>query len=167
MPKQYGQEIIMSSEEKSSDMEKLLDALVDHMEESSIESISSNPEAHPKIVANGFHPIAENWDVSMGQPVSIRYCKDNKTYLGFFIGDLVTNAHIYHVKKDDSYEVYPSRNPGFFVPDLHGVIMGYESWWSPINSEEELKEITDDDIQNVWYVKALKIMEKKVNVNDQ
>jgi hypothetical protein len=30
-----------------------------------------------------------------------------------------------------------------------------------IKSEAELKAITDEDIQNVWYVKALKQLESK------
>ncbi|SME48916.1 hypothetical protein BACERE00183_04191 [Bacillus cereus] len=35
------------------------------------------------------------------------------------------------------------------------IIYGAGSWWGKINSEEELKEITDADINDVWYVKML------------
>jgi hypothetical protein len=45
--------------------------------------------------------------------------------------------------------------------------MGYESWWGQINSPEELKAITDVDIQNVWYVKALKEMAEKKATQDE
>lgn len=34
--------------------------------------------------------------------------------------------------------------------------MGYESWWGFIKTVEDFQEITDEDISNVWYVKALK-----------
>lgn len=33
-----------------------------------------------------------------------------------------------------------------------------ESWWALIKGPEHLKEITDGDIQSVWYVQALKAM---------
>lgn len=44
--------------------------------------------------------------------------------------------------------------------DLQRIIFGAESWWGIIESLEELKDITDDDINNIWYVKALKAMHK-------
>jgi len=47
-------------------------------------------------------------------------------------------------------------NPAIFVFDLNEIIFGYESWWGVIESEKQLKEITNDVIDNVWYVKALK-----------
>jgi hypothetical protein len=50
---------------------------------------------------------------------------------------------------------------GTYVPDLDRVVWGYESWWGVIKGPEELKEITDEDIQNVWYVKAMKQMSER------
>ena len=44
-------------------------------------------------------------------------------------------------------------NPAIFVPELGKIIFGMESWWGRIKSEEELKDITDGDIENVWHVK--------------
>lgn len=38
------------------------------------------------------------------------------------------------------------------------IIFGMESWWSRIKSEKELMDITNDDIEDVWYVKMLKGM---------
>jgi len=34
--------------------------------------------------------------------------------------------------------------------------MGCGSWWGAIDNEEDLKDITDSDIENVWYVQLLK-----------
>ena len=48
------------------------------------------------------------------------------------------------------------HNPAIYVPELGKVIYGMESWWHAIKDEKELKDITDNDIDNVWYVKALK-----------
>ena len=39
------------------------------------------------------------------------------------------------------------------MPELGKIIFGMESWWGRIKSEEELKDITDGDIENVWHVK--------------
>ncbi len=54
-----------------------------------------------------------------------------------------------------------SPNPAIFVFDLKKVIYGYESWWGEIKSEEDFRKITDLDINNLWYVKALKELLKK------
>lgn len=51
-------------------------------------------------------------------------------------------------------------NPAIFVPDLNRVVWGMESWWGPIESKEKLHQITDEDISNVWYVKAAKEFNK-------
>jgi hypothetical protein len=49
-------------------------------------------------------------------------------------------------------------NPAIFVFELNKIVFGAESWWGVIENEDELKKIkiTQDDIDNVWYVKALK-----------
>ena len=54
-----------------------------------------------------------------------------------------------------------ATNPAIYVFDLQRIIFGAESWWGIIENPEELKDITDDDINNIWYVKALKAMYKE------
>jgi hypothetical protein len=94
--------------------------------------------------------------------VKVRPCGEeykNKTYLGFYIGDLALGSSL--SIKDDKIQVEFSRyNPAIFVPELRKVIYGCESWWCEIKGESELASITDEDIQNVWYVKLLKEMNK-------
>lgn len=90
--------------------------------------------------------------------VKIRPCGDeykDKTFLGFYLGDMATALG---VKTDgDNFRAYAAgHNPAIFVPKLGKVIFGYESWWGEIKSKEELSDITDEDIENVWYVKLLK-----------
>jgi len=93
----------------------------------------------------------------MGALVKVRPCGEeygNKTYLGFLIGEIALGSSITTI--DDKIQLnFSSYNPAMFVPELKKVIYGAGSWWSEIESEEELKEITNDDIENVWYVKLL------------
>jgi hypothetical protein len=77
------------------------------------------------------------------------------------LGEIGIQHNVFYNPEEKQLAVYFGSNPAIFVPDLNKVIFGYESWWGEIKSPEELREITDDDIQNVWYVKALKMLEAK------
>jgi hypothetical protein len=94
----------------------------------------------------------------MGDLVKVRYCKDNKTYLGIHLGDGITGNRISHSNQTDVLEISPDTNPAIFVPALKKIVYGYESWWGKIESEEDFKDISDQDIDNVWYVQLLKGM---------
>lgn len=102
---------------------------------------------------------ASRESVAVGTSVAIRPVKDNpekKTYLGVYLGDLPIKSATttYHLKtKELTFLV--ATNPAIFVPDLNLVVWGYESWWGPLRNRDQLRQITDGDIQNVWYVKAL------------
>ena len=95
-----------------------------------------------------------------GAFVSVRSVGDDKkTYLGIFLGEIAMDAFVY--PEDEKDGIIPAmyyNNPVMFVPDLNKVIFGYESWWGEIESEDQLRQITDDDIENVWCVRALKVM---------
>jgi hypothetical protein len=97
---------------------------------------------------------------SIGYPVSIRPCADeyeNKTYLGFFLGYIAMSVDA-EARADGIALRFSRYNPAIFVPDLNKVIFGYESWWGRIESPEGLKEVTDEDIGNIWYVKGLRAL---------
>lgn len=99
-----------------------------------------------------------------GTLVKIRPCKEEyegKTYLGILLGDLPCGNGIMYFPKDKELSVNFICNPAIFVPDLKKIIFGYESWWGKIENEDELKDITDEDINNVWYVKLLNGINKK------
>jgi hypothetical protein len=91
----------------------------------------------------------------VGKWVSIRPCDTNKTYLGVYLGDLNAGPQVSWHAKTKILSVHPYKNPAIYVPDLKRVVWGMESWWGVIDKPEDLKKITDADIQNVWYVKAL------------
>lgn len=91
----------------------------------------------------------------VGSWVSIRPCDNEKTYLGVYLGYMMFNSnHHYHLKTK-VLKIVPFMNPAIYVPDLKRVVWGCESWWGIIRKPEELRKITDSDIQNVWYMKAL------------
>lgn len=105
----------------------------------------------------------DNWGVSKffryetGTLVKVKPCDDkynNKTYLGILIG-LVPLGVNYYVR-DKTLIAYPRTNPAIFIPELKEVVYGCGSWWGKIESEEDFKNITSEDIENTWYVKLLK-----------
>lgn len=96
----------------------------------------------------------------IGKFCRIRYCEDNKTYLGLFLGELPCGITITHNSDSKVLTTSYRNNPAIFVFELNKIVFGYESWWDFIENEEELREITDTEINNIWYVKALKQMGK-------
>lgn len=96
-----------------------------------------------------------------GEFVAVRPCGEKyegKTYFGILIGDMPASLGSSYNPKTHVLEVKAMTNPGIYVPELKEVIFGNASWWHKIESEEDLKEITIDDINNTWYVKLMKEM---------
>lgn len=108
-----------------------------------------------RIEVDSIMPPILDRDSKAGQFVSIRPVSDMKTYLGIYLGDLAT-SFAYKVEGEKFIMKRSGYNPAIFVPDLKKVVFGFESWWGEIESEEHLRQITNEDINNVWYVKALK-----------
>lgn len=105
-----------------------------------------------------------------GSLVQVRPCGKeygDKTYLGFLIGEIALGSSL-TIKEDKIQCNFAQHNPAIFVPELGKIIYGIESWWSVIKSTEQLKEITNDDIENTWYVKMWQaMMEKESKPQDQ
>lgn len=108
-----------------------------------------------------------------GSLAKIRPCGEEykgKTYLGIFLGDLPTNHYVTHNSESNILTVNSMTNPAIYVFELKKIIFGYESWWSVIESIEELEDITDEDINSVWYVQLAKAMiaknENENNLNE-
>lgn len=95
--------------------------------------------------------------------VKIRPCAkeyEGKTYVGILLGDLPISLCVRYDEESGKLSISPHQNPAIFVPELGKIIFGCESWWGRIKDTDELKDITDEDIDNVWYVKLLKGMNK-------
>lgn len=94
-----------------------------------------------------------------GAICKIRPCKEEyqgKTYLGIYLGELPIAITSSYNEESGVLTNRAMNNPAIFVPELETIIYGMESWWGEIESEEDLKEITQGDIDNQWYVQALK-----------
>jgi hypothetical protein len=141
----------------------LIGALSKAMEEDPIE-IESEFEYPMKISGIKKSPPKDINTHKTGSLVQIRPCSDkyeNKTYLGIYLGEFPLETIVGLHTKTDILSVMSHSNPAIFVPELKKVIFGCESWWGYIRSEEELKQITNKDIEDVWYVQLLKEMGKK------
>ncbi len=95
----------------------------------------------------------------VGKFVAVRPCAEeygNKTFLGIYLGQVATSPGCFYNKETGILEIgLWMHNPAIWVPDLKRIIFGMGSWWGMLNSPADLKQISDADIQNVWYVKAL------------
>lgn len=101
---------------------------------------------------------------AIGSMVSIRPVAEGykgKTFLGVYLGELPIDIVAGFQTKIKTLVVVTQINPAIFVPELNKIIYGIESWWGVIESEEQLRQITNDDIQNIWYVKALQELIEK------
>lgn len=94
--------------------------------------------------------------------VCIRPCAaefEGKTFLGLYLGDLARSMGCSINRKTGVLQVYAcGHNPAIWIPSLQRIVFGLESWWGPIESEDQLAEITDESIGKVWYVQATKAM---------
>jgi hypothetical protein len=105
--------------------------------------------------------------VKTGSLVAVRPCAEeygDKTYLGFFLGDVDIGVFVSHQKESKMLNISRDYNPAMFIPSLGKIIYGMGSWWTVIQNERELRAITDDDIDNVWYVKALKSLQEEPKI---
>lgn len=95
----------------------------------------------------------------IGKLVKIRPCGEKyngKTYLGISIGDYALGTSMSLPDERTVQLEFCHYNPATYVPELNEIIYGCGSWWSKIESIEELKDITDEDIESTWYVKLAK-----------
>jgi len=100
--------------------------------------------------------------IKVGTPVRVRPCfettghKPKTTYDGVFLGEMPCGMTSAYWPKIKELTVVSSCNPAMYVPALKRVVWGMESFWSRVDKETKDKDITDEDISNTPYVKALK-----------
>ena len=103
-----------------------------------------------------------------GDMVAVRPCAaeyENKTFLGVLIGDIALSIGA-TLDQDDVLTIRRQRyNPAIFIPEKNAVVYGCGSWWGKIESEDQLKNISDKDIESIWYVKALRQIEQNSSRN--
>ena len=98
---------------------------------------------------------------TVGCMVAVRPCGEEygeKTYLGIYLGELPIQIMTSYDPTTGVLTNSAMQNPGIFVPELKKIVYGCGSWWREIKSVDELKAITDEDIENTWYVQLLQNM---------
>ena len=90
---------------------------------------------------------------------------NGKTYLGIMIGDAALSSSV-SISEDSIVCDWSHYNPAILVPSINKVIYGIESWWSFIEDDEDLIDITDDEINNIWYIRLAKSIAKKDQVGE-
>lgn len=100
---------------------------------------------------------------NIGDLVAVRPCtkmKGKTTFLGIYLGELPQCIMHRFNEQTGVLKAETLDNPAIFVPELKKIVWGSGSWWHRIKSEEQLREITDEDINNTWYVKMAKELSK-------
>lgn len=93
---------------------------------------------------------------------------NNLTYLGIYLGELPKGIRGAVDLAGSSITFgYSYGNPAIFVPALQKTVMGYESWWSVLEKPEDMQKITDQTIQDQWYVKAARAMFEDQHARDE
>lgn len=85
---------------------------------------------------------------------------EGKSYLGFYLGDFPIGILTSYNEETGILSNHTMNNPAIFVPELKKIIYGMESWWREIHSIEDFKGISEEDIENVWYVRMLREMKQ-------
>ena len=78
-----------------------------------------------------------------------------------YLGDLPIGITSSYDEKTGILSNGTINNPAIFVPELKKIVYGVGSWWREIKGIEEFKGISKEEIENTWYVKLLKGMEKE------
>lgn len=100
-----------------------------------------------------------------GDMVAVRPIREEyggRTYLGVLMGEIAQSTSVRITKAGQVQFDASMHNPAIFVPELSTVIFGNASWWGAIRDADHLREITDEDIDGVWYVRALKEIIERV-----
>lgn len=97
----------------------------------------------------------------IGEPCAVRICgKEHagKTYFGIHLGELP--RYITASYREDTKELTQGvmENPAILVPELKTIIFGDSSYWKVLEKPEDFSEITDQDIEAQWYVRAAREM---------
>lgn len=84
-----------------------------------------------------------------------------KSYIGIYLGELPFSIYTSFDDKTGILKNQTMNNPAIFVPELKKIIYGCESWWRKIERIEDFRGISEEDIQNTWYVQLLKGLKTK------
>lgn len=117
------------------------------------------------VTVGGIHfegTLVENLRGKANRLVRIRPCAAEyagKTFLGLYLGELARSVGCSYDRESTVLGIYlGGHNPAIWVPSLARIIFGCESWWAVVESEAQLQEISDETIDGIWYLQALKAL---------
>jgi hypothetical protein len=115
------------------------------------------------VTISGIHfegKLVEDWRHKANRLVRVRPCGDEfggKTFLGLYLGEMARIVGCTHNRESGVLHIFVGgHNPSIWIPSRQQVVFGFESWWGLLESEAQLREISDETIDGVWYVQAMK-----------
>lgn len=123
------------------------------------------------IVMREQYPLDNNESLNRAKPgdlVAVRLAGEEGTHLGIYLGGARHRLYAKFEKATGILELMNAGdNPAMFVFELGRVVYGFQSWWKKIESIDQFKQITNQDIEGTWYVQMLKHMESKREEKDK
>lgn len=93
--------------------------------------------------------------------VKVRPCAkeyNNKTFVGILINYWYPCSESFSINRETKKLKIRLgiSNPLIYIPELNIFVRGYNSWWGEISDINNYSPITNDVIDNLWYVKMAK-----------
>ena len=120
--------------------------------------------SHPHFKNNSieYHCVVDGWEDDKVRICKKGECESCQKFKSKYVEYPITVHEIENKPIDTSGLGINStmNNPAIFVPELKKIIYGCESWWKTIRSVDEFSKISNEDINNTWYVKLLQSMDQ-------
>lgn len=88
----------------------------------------------------------------IGKLAKIRYCVDNKDYIGVYLGMLPCTPIVQYNSKEEKLIVTTINNAALYVPELKKIVFGNESFWSIISDDEQNQYVSDEEIKRFFTI---------------
>lgn len=99
----------------------------------------------------------EPWNISFA-PVKVWICGDEKTYFGIYLGCFPWQLCAGYNPNDGMLTVDAIDNACILLPLQRRTVYGAECWWSRIDPDEDLSDITGAEIDGQWYAQLAKAL---------
>lgn len=159
-PKEHGRHYCAPDEAKTVGDRWKMKQEIDPKDCENCQRFRSRYIEYPLTITNLDIKKPEPWGIHPGL-CKVRIAGEKETHLGIYIGEIPRYTSASFNEKSGTLKISTACNPMIYIPKLDRAVFGDESWWGRIKSEEELEDITDETIENQWYMKALRQIEKR------
>ena len=77
------------------------------------------------------------------KPVRVYPFDDKKTYFGIYLGNFPHMPCVIFDEETGMLKFNVENKPCIYIPELNKVLFGTESWWSDIEDENDIQDITE------------------------